>query len=175
MEPEDLWDGLRGEDEAAIAEDAANAAAAGVDLIALLDQIEKARAAKDEMDSKLKTLTSTVKGLEAEAIKQLQLLGMKACRTASRTWSVSEFISITVPKENRDRVLEVAEGIVDSDGNTMADEIRTVMTQTLRSWLLEQHRNNENKDQSAPLASGTAFDGLVSEYRSFRLGMARRG
>lgn len=141
----------------------------------LLKSIAELRERQAEFVAAEKKVAEEIKALENLAIEQLQTLGLRGCRTKDRTWYLSEFISITVPKANRDKVLEVAEGIVDADGNTMADMIRTVTTQTLRSWLMEQRRNADKVEESEPIAKGTAFDGLVTEYRRMRLGSAKRG
>lgn len=147
----------------------------GTDIEGLLKRIADLRASQAEIEASSKKLETEIKGLESLAIEQLQTLGLRGCRTSDRTWYLSEYISISVPKENRDRVLAAAEGVVDADGNNMADEIRTVTTQTLRSWLLEQRRNAESMVESEPLAKGTAFDGMVTEFRRTRLGSSKRG
>jgi hypothetical protein len=141
----------------------------------ILRRVAELRAKQAELVAAEKKLANEIKGLEELAIEQLQTLGLRGCRTSDRTWYLSEYISISVPKENRDRVLAVAETVVDADGNNMADEIRTVTTQTLRAWLMEQRRNAEGVDENAPIAKGTAFDGLVSEFRRMRLGSSKRG
>lgn len=147
----------------------------GTGIEKLLDSITELRKRQDELVAAEKLIAGEIKELERLAVEQLQTLGLKGCKTATRTWTLSEYISITVPKANRDAVLAVAEQIRDEDGNSMADEIRTVTTQTLRSWLLEQRKNRENVDMNEPVAKGTAFDGLVSEFRTVRLGSCKRG
>lgn len=141
----------------------------------MLKKIAERKAEQALLVAAEKKLATEIKALEEAAIEQLQTLGLRGCRTSDRTWYLTEYVSISVPKENRDRVLAVAETIVDSDGNNMADEIRTVTTQTLRSWLMEQRRNAEGVDENEPIAKGTAFEGLVSEFRRMRLGSSKRG
>lgn len=163
------------EESEASAVDATTLAVPGTGIEGMLDRITELRAKQDELVAEEKKLSTEIKELERLAVEQLQTLGLKGCKTATRTWTLSEYISITVPKANRDAVLAVAEQIRDEDGNSMADEIRTVTTQTLRSWLLEQRKNRENVDTNEPVAKGTAFDGLVSEFRTVRLGSCKRG
>ena len=148
---------------------------AGGDIENVLERITELRAKQDELVTAEKKVSGEIKELERIAIERLQTLGLAGCKTATRTWTLSEYVSITVPKENRDAVLAAADLIRDEDGNSMADEIRTVTTQTLRSWLMEQRKNREDVDLTEPVAKGTAFDGLVSEYRMYRLGSCKRG
>jgi hypothetical protein len=127
-----------------------------------------------EASALAKRLSKEADELEVKCIDLLELAGLDGAIAHDRTWWVQEDVSISVLKENRDKVLAAAAKVVDQDGVSMADEIRTVLTGTLKSWLKEQAKNR-GVSGDARLADGTPFEGLVQEFRSASLHSAARG
>jgi len=127
----------------------------------ILDAVVKKQAECDEMSVTMKKLESERKELEDLAAEALAASGLERVTYAGRSWRVEPVSYLSVPKDNRDAVLQAAynEGI--------ADELTTVNTATLKSWLLERKKQDER--EGGTLAEGTAFAGLVSEYTQIRL------
>ena len=128
----------------------------------ILDAVIKKQAECEELEIRMKKLESERKEIESIAAEALAASGLDRVTYAGRSWRVESRAYLSVPKDNRDAVLEAAyaEGI--------ADELTTVNTATLKAWLAERKKELDG-DQGGSLASGTAFDGLVSEYTQIRL------
>lgn len=128
----------------------------------ILDAVVKKQAEKDELEMRLKKLNSECKEIEDLAAEALAASGLERVTYAGRSWRVESVAYLSVPKDNRDAVLQAAynEGI--------ADELTTVNTATLKSWLVER-KKERGEDAGEALAAGTAFEGLVSEYSQIRL------
>jgi|688.fasta_scaffold979689_1 hypothetical protein len=128
----------------------------------ILDAVVKKQAECDELEMRMKKLDDQRKQLEDLAAEALAASGLDRVTYAGRSWRVEVASYLSVPKDNRDAVLQAAynEGI--------ADELTTVNTATLKSWLIER-KKEQGQDVSGKLAEGTAFDGLVSEYSQIRL------
>jgi hypothetical protein len=105
-------------------------------------------------------VNGTLKEAESLAVEQLAASGLDGVRAAGKSWYVREFFSVSVPTENREAVVEAAK-------DAGLDDLIAVNTTTLKSWLTEQRRAGDGAGES--LAAGTAFDGLVTEYREMRL------
>lgn len=129
-------------------------------LSALLEQIAEAQAEKDRIEAEAKAVGKRLRDLESLAVEQLSLSGLDGVRAAGKSWFLREFFSVSIPTENKDRVLEIA--------NEACPELVSVNTASLKAWLMEERRN---ADGAAPasLADGTPFAGLISEYREVRL------
>lgn len=127
----------------------------------ILDSVVKKQAECEELEIKLKKLTSDRKSLEDLAAEALVVSGLDRVTYAGRSWRVESRAYLSVPKDNRDAVLAAAysEGI--------ADELTTVSTTTLKAWLIEKQKDKGGSETT--LAAGTAFEGLVSEYSEIRL------
>jgi hypothetical protein len=127
----------------------------------VLEAVVKKQAERDEMEMRMKKLNSECKELEDLAAEALAASGLDRVTYAGRSWRVEVKSFLSVPKDNRDAVLQAAynEGI--------ADELTTVNTATLKAWLSE--RKKEGGGEHSTLAEGTAFEGLVSEYSEIRL------
>lgn len=133
-------------------------------LSGLLGQIASIRQKKDTVSAELKCISDELDLLEGLAAEQLRASGLDLCRAAGRSWWVDDTLRVSVPKENRDAVLEAAE----AEG--MAEELVAVQTATLKSWLAErmERAKAEGRAYDTP-SKGTAFEGLVSEYVEIRL------
>lgn len=129
----------------------------------ILDAVVKKQAECEELEMRLKKMESDRKNLESLAAEALAASGLDRVTYAGRSWRIETKAYLSVPKDNRDAVLAAAysEGI--------ADELTTVNTATLKSWLIEKKRESGEGDSGKPLAAGTAFEGLVSEYSQIRL------
>jgi hypothetical protein len=80
-------------------------------------------------------------------------------RAAGKSWFVREFFAVSIPTENKERVLEIA--------SEACPELVSVNTASLKSWLLEERRGQDGTEGG--LAEGTPFEGLISEFREMRL------
>jgi len=128
----------------------------------ILDGVIQKQSVVEELELQLKSASAQCRQLENLAAEALRASGLDRVTYAGRTWRVEMSSHLSVPKDNRDAVMEAAkrEGI--------AEELTTINTSTLKSWLVERRRENGN-DATARLAHGTAFDGLVSEFSEARL------
>jgi hypothetical protein len=129
-------------------------------LSGLLEQIAEWQAKKEKAEAEVKAINKCLKELESLAVEQLALSGLDGVRAAGKSWYLREFFSVSIPAENKDRVMEIA--------SEACPELVSVNTTSLKSWLIEERRNIEG-DVPASLADGTPFEGLVSEYRETRL------
>lgn len=129
-------------------------------LSSLLEAIAAKQAEKAELDASLKKVNADLRQMEGLAVEQLAAAGLDGVRAAGKSWGTREFFSVSVPKEHRKAVVEAARAAGLGD-------LVSVNTSTLKTWLLENR--DEEADAEAGIAAGTAFDGLVSEYREVRL------
>lgn len=127
----------------------------------LLARVVKKQAEHDEAMIRAKAIKNELEEIESLAAEALATSGLEKVTCAGRSWRIETATYLNVPKDNREAVLEAAvkEGI--------SDELTTVNTSTLKAWLIE--RLGDNADKAESLAAGTAFDGLVTEYREIRL------
>jgi hypothetical protein len=128
----------------------------------ILDAVVKKQAECAEFEMRMKKMNAECKELEDLAAEALAASGLERVTYAGRSWRVETVSYLSVPKDNRDAVLQAAhnEGI--------ADELTTVNTATLKSWLVER-KKELGEEGVGTLAEGTSFDGLVSEYSQIRL------
>ena len=127
----------------------------------VLAAVVKKQAECDEIEIVMKKLNSERKDLENIAAEALAASGLERVTYAGRSWRVETKSYLSVPKDNRDAVLQAAYK------HGIADELTTVNTSTLKAWLVE-NKKGEGGDSDS-LAAGTAFEGLVSEYSEIRL------
>ena len=130
-------------------------------LATLLAKIVTVREEFAEANNVAKAIEKTLDSLESLAMEQIGASGLDQCRVAGKTWWIDEALMLSVPKENRDAVMEAAR----KEG--LDDELLTINTATLKAWLVE--RCKENEGDLATASSGTAFNGLVTEYVKVRL------
>lgn len=130
-------------------------------LSALLSRLVERQAKRDEAAALVKQMDRELEELENLAAEQLAASGLDGVRAAGKTWWVDQTLRLSVPKDNRDAVLEAAQ----AEG--LADELITVNTATLKAWLTE--RAKKAGGDLADCSKGTAFDGLCSEYVETRL------
>jgi hypothetical protein len=128
----------------------------------ILDAVVKKQAECDEMSISMKKLESQCKELENLAAEALVASGLDRVTYAGRSWRVEVAAYLSVPKDNRDAVLQAA------NNEGIADELTTVNTATLKSWLVER-KKELGEEGVGNLADGTSFEGLVSEYSQIRL------
>ena len=130
-------------------------------LSALLARIVERQAERDELAARVKSLDKELENLEGLATEGIKASGLDGCRVAGKTWWVDETLLLSVPKENRDAVMAAAE----KEG--IAEELVTVNTATLKSWLIGRVKDSGGSMEEA--TAGTAFEGLVDEYIKVRL------
>ena len=128
-------------------------------LSALLERVAGLQAEKKRLEAEVSKVNGTLKEAEQLAVEQLAASGLDGVRAAGKSWGVREFISVSVPAENRDKVVAEAR-------KAGLKDLIAVNTSSLKAWLLEKR---EEIDGGEPIGYGTPFAGLVSEYREMRL------
>lgn len=126
----------------------------------LLERVAELQAEKDRLAAEATKINKLLKDTEHMAVEELAASGLDGVRAAGKSWFTREFYSVSVPTENKSAVVAAAkaEGL---------DDLIAVNTATLKAWLMERRRSADG--DAAGLASGTAFDGLVTEFREVRL------
>jgi uncharacterized small protein (DUF1192 family) len=125
----------------------------------LLERVAALQEDKDRISADLSKVNKELKAVESLAVEQLGLSGLDGVRAAGKSWFVREFFSVSIPTENKERVLEIA--------SEACPELVSVNTASLKSWLMEERRSQDGTDGG--LAEGTPFAGLISEFREMRL------
>jgi cellulose synthase/poly-beta-1,6-N-acetylglucosamine synthase-like glycosyltransferase len=99
------------------------------------------------------------------AVEAMKASGLDGVNAHGTSWFFRETVGVSIPAEARAAVVQAAaaEGLGD---------FVTVNTTTLKSWLVERWREAGKPDGS--VADGTAFAGLIREYRETRLGRTTR-
>jgi hypothetical protein len=128
----------------------------GQRLSKILDRVAELQAEKDRIAAEAKRINKALDDAEQMAVEVLAASGLDGVRAAGKSWFTQEWFSVSVPAENRDKVLEIA--------RAECPEYIGVNTAQLKAWLKENR-----VEGSETLAGGTAFDGLVTEYREVRL------
>lgn len=134
-------------------------------LAKILEEVRDLKRQKEQVAAELKTVSEQLDELEALACEYFAASGLDGCRAAGYSWYVEETLRLHVPKAHREAVLQAAaeEGI--------GDEVLTVQTQTLKSWLTERLKKAKAEGRMLEKATdGTAFAGLLSEHIEVRLG-----
>ena len=134
---------------------------AGGDLSAVLQKIADLYDEKAEIAAREKAVNERLKSLEGVASELIKASGLTKVGASGKTWWVEETVLISVLKDKRDEVLKAAE----QEG--LKDELTTVQTATLKTWLIERRKRLGLSDGS--YTAGTAFAGLVSEFPTFKL------
>lgn len=126
----------------------------------LLERVAELQSDKAKMEAEVTSINKKLKEAESLAVEALAISGLDGVRAAGKSWGTREFYSVSIPTENRSAVVAAAkaEGL---------DDLIAVNTSTLKAWLMERRRGEGEADSG--LASGTAFDGLVTEFREVRL------
>lgn len=128
-------------------------------LSTVLEKVSELIAEKDRLEAEVSRVKKALRDMEQLAVEQLSMSGLDGVRAAGKSWYVREFIGLSVPKENRERVVAAAR-------DAGLDEFIAVNTSSLKTWLKEQRGDGA---EGSDLAAGTPFDGLLSEYREVRL------
>ena len=122
----------------------------------LLERVAELQAEKDRLAAEAKKVNKALDEAEQMAVEVLAASGLDGVRAAGKSWFTQEWFSVSVPTENRDKVVEIA--------SRECPEYIGVNTSQLKAWLKENRQEG-----SESLAAGTPFEGLVTEYREVRL------
>ncbi len=122
----------------------------------LLERVAELQAEKDRVAAEAKKISKALDEAEQMAVEELRASGLDGVRAAGKSWFTQEWFSVTIPADNRDRVIEIAKQV--------CPEYIGVNTSQLKAYLKENRAEGSDS-----LAAGTPFDGLVSEYREVRL------
>ena len=123
----------------------------------LLTEINEIDKQLDDMAAEEKRLKKKREYLAGLAVDEMQTSRLDGVKVAGRSWRIELDHSMSVLKENRQAAIEVAERL------GMAEELVTISTGTLKSYLREKAKA-AGRPADQDWASGTEFDGLVSEY-----------
>lgn len=126
-------------------------------LSAMLEKIAGLYDEKAEAEAALKSVKERIETHEKIAVELLAASGLDGVRAAGKSWYLRDFWSVSIPADNKAKVVDTAR----SSG---LEDYVTVNTTSLKSWLTEQ-----NGSGSESLSAGTPFEGLVSEYHETRL------
>jgi hypothetical protein len=129
----------------------------------VLEKIVALQQEKERIASAAKSNNASLDVLEKLAVEMMAASGLDGVRAAGKSWYLREFFSVSVPSENRQQVVEAAK----AEG--LGDELVTVNTTTLKSWLVERRGSGSDTNSNGSLAEGTSFDGLIREFREVRL------
>lgn len=133
----------------------------------LLAQVAELIAEKDRLESLVTANNKRLAAVEAAAVEAMKMEGVEGCKAAGKSWFFRDVVQVSVPADNRDKVLEAAKTA------GLAGELVSVNTSTLKAWLVERWKRGGQVSES--VADGTPFAGLVSEFRTVRLGHQTRG
>lgn len=122
----------------------------------LLERVAELQADKDRIAAEAKKVNKALDEAEQMAVEELRASGLDGVRAAGKSWFTQEWFSVTIPSDNRDRVIEIARQV--------CPEYIGVNTSQLKAYLKENRAEGSDS-----LAAGTAFDGLIQEYREVRL------
>lgn len=125
-------------------------------LLKLLERVAELQTEKDRIAVEAKRVNKALDEAEQLAVEALGASGLDGVRAAGKSWFTTEFFSVSVPVENRDKVVEIA--------RRECPEYIGVNTAQLKAWLKENKREGGDS-----LAAGTPFAGLITEYREMRL------
>lgn len=123
----------------------------------LLSEVSEIDKQLDDLALEEKRLKKRREHLANLAVEEMQNSRLDGVKVAGRSWRIEQDHSMSVLKENRQAAIEVAERL------GMAEELVTISTGTLKSYLREKAKA-AGKPADQDWASGTEFDGLVSEY-----------
>jgi hypothetical protein len=126
----------------------------------LLARIVAKQEIRDGIAAQLKSVEKELESLESLASEQLGASGLDGCRVAGKTWWIDEALYVSAPKENREKIIEAAEG------EGLQDAV-SVNTATIKSWLSERAKRLDTSLDDA--AVGTKFEGLISQFVKVRL------
>lgn len=133
----------------------------------LLAQVAELLAEKDRLESLVTANNKRLAAVESEAVEAMQMEGVEGCKAAGKSWYFRDVVQVSVPADNRDKVLEAAKAA------GLAETLVSVNTSTLKAWLVERWKRGGQASES--IADGTPFAGLVTEFRTVRLGHQTRG
>lgn len=125
----------------------------------LLERIVALREEKDRLAGETKAINKELDQIEQQAVEMLAVSGLDGVRAAGKSWFRQEWFSVSIPPENRDEVVRIA--------NRECPEYVGVNTSQLKAWLKE--RRAASGEGGDTLAAGTPFAGLIDEYREVRL------
>lgn len=127
-------------------------------LAAALEKVAELYEQKDEADKALKEIKRQIDSAEKVAVEQLAASGLDGVRAAGKSWYLRDFWSVSIPADRKQEAVAIAE-------NAGLGDFVAVNTASLKSWLVEQHKERGGDS----LTAGTPFEGLVSEYHESRL------
>ena len=128
-------------------------------LSSMLERIAELQAEKKRLEAEASRVSKLLDNAEKVAVELLEASGLDLVRAAGKSWFTQEWFSVSVPADNRDRVVEIA--------RRECPEYIGVNTSQLKAWLKERRKASNGTSES--LTDGTPFAGLVEEYREVRL------
>jgi hypothetical protein len=135
-------------------------------LATTLERVAKLYDEKDRLSAELSAVNKDIKEIERLAVEQLASSGLDGVRAAGKSWYLRDFWSVTIPASNKEAAVEAAKA-------AGLDDYISVNSSSLKSWLVDRFKQNGSKGES--LASGTPFDGVISEYHERKLSRQTQG
>lgn len=127
-------------------------------LAATLEKVAALYDEKDAAEAALKDIKKRLDQAESLAVEQLAASGLDGVRAAGKAWYLRDFWSVSILPDAKKAAVAAAR-------EAGMEDFVSVNTSTLKTWLLEQHKERGGES----LAAGTPFDGMVSEYHETRL------
>lgn len=135
-------------------------------LSGLLGRLTELFDEKDRLSAELSSVNKKIEEIEPLAVEAMKASGLDGVKAHGKSWYFRETVGVSIPAECRGDIIKAAktEGL---------ENYVTVNTSSLKSWLVERWK--AAGQPAGSVAAGTAFDGLISEYRETRLGRQTRG
>jgi sigma54-dependent transcription regulator len=130
-------------------------------LSAMLERLTELFDEKDTITAELAAVNKSIEQLEPMAVEAMAASGLDGVRAHGKSWFFRDTVSVSIPAEARAAVVEAA-------ANEGLGDFVTVNTSTLKSYLVDRWKELGQPEGS--VAAGTAFEGLIREYRERRLG-----
>jgi len=130
-------------------------------LSAMLARLTELFDEKDRLDRELAAVRTQIDQLEPMAVEAMAASGLDGVKAHGKSWFFREVVGVSIPADARGAVVAAA-------ADAGLGDFVTVNTSTLKSWLVDRWKEAGQPEGS--IAAGTAFEGLIREYRERRLG-----
>lgn len=133
----------------------------------LLERLAPLYDQKEALAMDVKALNREIDEIEQQAVEMLVASGLEGVRCAGKSWFLRDEFMVSIPSAKREEAVRAAAAA------GIGEEVVSVVTTTLKSWLIERWRSGGKATMT--LAEGTPFDGIVSEFRTRKLSRQTRG
>jgi hypothetical protein len=128
----------------------------------MLGRVVEARAEYERANAAAKAARIKADDLERKAADALASIGIDSIRCHGMNWKPVVDLHVSAVQANRDKLIEAAKSV-------KLDAV-AISTSKIKAWLIENYeRRCDEGTAGSSYSEGTAFDGLVSEYREVKL------